>query len=376
VGQRTDDPRIWQIGELAVLVDDGTIVEDGLGQGVLVRALVGLGPDGRARALLLTPLSLQGIELVLQGVVEDLEEGEVVIEGQKVLVPVGSLPPRLKIGDRVEVRAQHRDGALVASEVRVLTPVDMAATLVIEGTAEQDLVVALGEATAWRAAGRGFRVLSTTVILAEGGPVKKGTRVRVVARAIDDELIAERIVVLAPSSPSPNLVAVQGVFQPGGDGKWIVGGVAVEPPKNAPTPEPGSVLRVELLQEGGQTKATDAVVISGPNNTGMTNVRGPIISIDKEAWQVNGITVRITGQTRIKGDPKVGKEVDVWGDLQADGSIAASFIEVLEPAPAQPSPTPAAPATSTPQADSSATPVTSGRGTPSPTPHPSPTPVP
>jgi len=364
VARPTDDPRIWEIGQERVRVDEATIVPaGGLEEGRVVRVLAGVGADGRLRALTVTPLGLPGVEIVLQGMVEGKEGDELVVEGQRIRLWQEDMAQGVRVGDLVQVRAYKGQEGMVAAELRVLTPLDMAATVIIEGPAEGGEATA-GGATTWRVGGHTLRVLPTTVVVAEAGALRPGARVRVVARQLDHTLVAERIVVLEQQAPAPQMVAVQGVFQRGEDGRWKVGGVEVEPPPQAPAPEPGSVLRVEAVQEDGQVKAKQVVVVAGPDSTGMAHLRGTIAEMGDERWTVDGTTVLITAETTVSGQPAVGAQVEVWGDLQPDGSIVATYVEVAgaeEQAPPAQGTSEATPSAATPvPAQATPTPMPEG----------------
>lgn len=362
VGRRTENPRLWRVGQQEVWVDEATIVAgEGLAEGKVVRVLAGVGANGRLRALTVTSLALPGVEVVLQGVVEDVQGDQLVVEGQRIRLFQADMAQGIQVGDLVQVRAYMNQGGLVAAELRPLTPLDMAATIIIEGAADEDLSSSQGAVT-WRVGGHVFRVLPTTMVMAEGGALRKGVRVRVIARQQGEVLVAERILVLESQAPLPRVVAVQGVLQ-GVEGRsWNVGGVQVQPPPQAPRPEPGSILRIQAVEEGGTVRATDVVVIAGPESTGMAHVRGVVSRMEEGRWTVDGTVILVTKETKVSGKPAPGSLVEVWGELQANGSVKATFVEVLggEPGPS-PTPTPEA----TPQA--TPTPTSTPEATPQPT---------
>jgi len=368
VGRRTDDPRLWRVGQQEVWVDEATIVSgEGLVEGRVVRVLAGVGANGRLRALTVTPLALPGVELVLQGVVEEVQDDQLVVEGRRIRLLQAGMAQGVQVGDLVKVRAYMNQEGLVAAELRPITPLDMAATIIVEGAADEDLSSSQGAVT-WRVGGHVFRVLPTTMVMAEGGALRKGARVRVIARQQGDVLVAERILVLESQAPLPRVVAVQGVLQ-GVEGRsWNVGGVQVEPPPQAPRPEPGSILRVQAVEEGGTVKATDVVVIAGPESTGMVHLRGIVSRMEEGQWTVDGTIIVVTPETKISGKPAPGSSVEVWGELQADGSVKAAFVEVLggeQEASPTPTPTPERTPQETP------TPTPTPQATPQPTPTPS-----
>ncbi len=61
-----------------------------------------------------------------------------------------------------------------------------------------------------------------------------------------------------------------------------------------------------------------------------TDLEGTVESMSNSAWVVSGVRVLIDNETEIEGDPALGESVRVEGTLQADGTVLADRIRLLE----------------------------------------------
>ncbi len=370
VARPTGEPGVWLIGPYQVRVGDITLGDVPLEQGKLVRVLVGRDPDRVLRALTVAVVGSPGQEIIVRGVVQRIEGTELDVDGRLVRIASGASLDTVNVGDTVQVRAYVSNEGLVATEVRLLGGLNLVSTFSLDGTAEDDLTLGQRQDVLWRVAGQVFRVTPSTVIDAGAGEPRRGAFVRVEARRQGQELVAQRITVLSAAAPASGSLWVQGVYQGSANGKWLVGGAAVDPPPGATPPPEGALVRVEAVRSGDRVEARGAVVVMGQQQGVLVKVRGTLREMrDDGTWLVGDSTVRVGADAHVAGKPEVGAEVEV----QATSSIAglqAVYVQVLAPAPAPP---PAETPTPTPTPSPTPTP-TSTASAASPTASPSPEP--
>jgi len=232
----------------------------------------------------------------------------------------------------------------------------------------------------WVVAGRPILLTVETSIDETAGRATVGAEV--VVHAIPGKggaLVARRIVV--QKSAQPKRVEFTGLIEEIGAHSWKVGGQWVEIGPKTGIPEVvevGWLAHVEALRyPDGRLMATRIVV----ERPGMEErfLEGAIESMGEDTWMVAGTVIVLDGQTVIEGRPEVGKRAEIQGYLQADGSVLARHIRVLEPT-ATPTPTPSPTLSPTPttagEETPTRTPTAAAAGiTPTATPSPSPMPT-
>lgn len=136
--------------------------------------------------------------------------------------------------------------------------------------------------------------------------------------------------------------------------------------------------RGQLLDEIASRRIEDArAIVQLGRKVAHVPLQGSIEAIAEDAWEISGLTVRITPDTRITGDPAVGCRIQGRATAPGDGSLIAEVIEVeplpqaqgeapREASPTAPPPVPTPSATATATAAPDAPAGGSGRGAPVP----------
>ena len=143
------------------------------------------------------------------------------------------------------------------------------------------------------------------------------------------DLLAQRVTVLAATG-DPESVNLVGVFQATRSGRWIIGGLSVEPPQQtAQPPEVGSLLAVEAERLDNVLVLTRFTVIQGPQDAELIKMRGTIGNIGNTTWSLEIGQVRVSSAT-VSGKPIQGARVIVWGDKGNDGVFQVVYAQVLD----------------------------------------------
>jgi len=185
-------------------------------------------------------------------------------------------------------------------------------------------IVTSMKGSAWIVGARSIRLTGGTERL---GQITVGARVTVVAEWRDGVLVAKRIILRKPVVRQEFSDFIEDIQ----DEVWTVGGRVLSVPAavvSGDTPQVGCLAHVALDEW-----ADGSVVVTGIVVECLQPVQfeGLIESISGDRWQVGSITVIVSGQTDIEGVPQVGRRAEVQGYEQADGSVLATHIWVLEP---------------------------------------------
>jgi hypothetical protein len=139
--------------------------------------------------------------------------------------------------------------------------------------------------------------------------------------------------------PARGEVELRGILSAINGDTWIVNGVNVIVGPRIEikgNPRVGGQVKVEgQLQANGSVLAREITGI-GLNPTQSSRpergaeIRGLIRAMNGNTWLVDGFTVIIGERTEITGSPMVGSPVKIVGQLQADGSLLAREVKVLE----------------------------------------------
>ncbi len=139
--------------------------------------------------------------------------------------------------------------------------------------------------------------------------------------------------------PARGEVELRGILSAINGDTWVVNGVnVIVGPRTEikGNPRVGGQVKVEgQLQANGSVLAREITGI-GLNPTQSSRpergaeIRGLIRAMNGNTWTVEGFTVIISDTTEVKGTPMVGSPVKIAGTLQADGSLLAREVKVLE----------------------------------------------
>lgn len=104
--------------------------------------------------------------------------------------------------------------------------------------------------------------------------------------------------------------------------------------------------RSQLEQHFATERVAEVEAVATQGRTAAVEFSGPLQQMEGARWQIAGLTVVVTEDTRLTGVPAVGDWLRVEGDTQPDGTVRAVSLRVLSPS-ATPRP-PANQASSTP----------------------------
>ena len=196
------------------------------------------------------------------------------------------------------------------------------------------------EPSAWTVDGQAVRLDSNTKIGPQDVPPVIGAMASVVAvRTEDGGLLALEITVEPVAQATEQPFEFQGLIERFGATEWVVGGhtllitadTAIE---NAP--QIGLLAEVKALRRGDGSLIAVQIRVQLPSE--VVQFEGTIQSLGAVQWTVEGVTVRLDGQTQVVGDPAIGSRAEVEGLLLPDDSVLARKIVVQ----AVPTPTPTA----------------------------------
>jgi hypothetical protein len=203
----------------------------------------------------------------------------------------------------------------------------------------------------WMISGRTVHVTTSTELDMEGGAFVLGARVKVEGQARADSSVDAREIELAKSGDpedSEDEVEFKGTVTSlpstaGFIGDWIVGGKTVHVSASTRIDTEHGPVRTGAFVEVKATMrddgSLDALRIEVENDEqgedGRAEVKGTIQSLPSSGlvgdWVVAGRVIHVISSTAIDqehGDAAVGAFVEVTGNVNADGSIDATRIEV------------------------------------------------
>jgi hypothetical protein len=321
----------WIISGTKILVDEATIVEGNTGEvvGQVAQVTTIRGPDA-PRAL---DISLRGSEdlakmATISGVIDSVQGDTIQVGGRTVLLGQHILlDGQLRQGTKVEVVGEAGEGQTFEATLIHVTPTeDGQDAFVYEGTLEQ------ATASQWQVSGRTFELDPSTYIDAGTLLIHPGVNARVEGVCRGSDLVAKRIVLLAPEGP-PETVTVEGVFQGQADGAWLIGGIPIDFAPESPallTPPTGTLVKVSGSQKGQAIVVTTAESTRPPEDLGLVKLEGVVSQLDNNQWQIGPAPFRSSAVTRVTGQLIPGARAIVWALPSEDGSLDAIYIDVLD----------------------------------------------
>jgi hypothetical protein len=259
---------------------------------------------------------------------------------------------RVAIGAFVEVKGNPQsDGSVDATKIEVQS--SRQGEMKFKGTIES-FPSSPGFAGDWRVGGRVVHVTSSTRIEQHDGPVAVGAFVEIEGTPQPDgSLDAVKIEVKSNVSGGDGRDELKGAIEslpagPGLVGDWTISGRTVHVTSSTIiNQEHGPAAVGALVEVNGKVRADGSLDASrievkpdlggGSGNAGGGgNFKGTIESLPAALigdWTISGRTVHVTASTRIKqehGAVATGVRVKVKGARQADGSILAARIQVMD----------------------------------------------
>jgi hypothetical protein len=336
----------WSIGGLNVRIDERTI-----GQRELQAGGTASGIFAWSAGNVLQALSLESIPApepaYVSGPVEKVTSEGMEIAGQwyefspetlfKDEINVGD-PVRAilsnYVGDPVRAILSNFDDGAVAQTVEPApetTGVDQTTTVTFLGTIESDVVLG----SAWEVSGLNFVVPESVSIDASAGNAEPGARAMVEASYEDDTFTADSITILSDGSADDDIYIV-GTFGGLEDGRWIVGGLSLVPPRNVSEPTVGSILSIDARRTGNLLRADEWIVVGASDDDTLVRLEGMVQTLSLDLWDIGIAEIGVGDSAEIAGDASAGSRVLIFGSQDDDGMLQASYIRVLdeEPIPA------------------------------------------
>ena len=180
----------------------------------------------------------------------------------------------------------------------------------------------------WLIDGQRVLVTDETSIDDRAGEATVGAKVWVNAEWSAGVLVAVCIKVEEPAVErrefSNRITSIQGEV-------WTIGGSAYSIPSetvSGDSPEVGCLARVALDEYPDGSVVIVSVVVECQHPVQFGGIIG---SIAGNRWQIGGWTVIEDEGTVVEGVREIGRWAEVEGNQQADGSVLATHIRVLEP---------------------------------------------
>ncbi len=290
-----------------------------------------------------TPTQIPTLGVVtFKGMVDSLGSDSLVVEGMTFRIDAQTiLPVGLQAGDAVVVKAVLLpDGSRYALEVTRLEKTPDESEFKFYGVVES-----ISETT-WVISGETVQVTPQTQIKAG---IVVGSLVEVEGVVSEGNLVAYKISLeddeVQPSpQPTPgeseenNEVEWFGVLNQMTEGAWVVGDQTVQVTPQTEikgNPQLGDLVKVHAVQTESGYAAREIEKIRSFPTAGAPQARnfkfyGTVESINGSTWVVSGITVTVDTNTKLKGNPVVGSQVEVKALAQTDGTYLATQIKVKE----------------------------------------------
>lgn len=325
---------LWLIGGVEVRVDQRTFGALALQAGDSAEVVAARGANGRLHALNLSTIESGQPEsgTVVSGALEEVTDDEILVAGHRIAITSQTLLKlKLQQGQRVQITVSSGAGGAVASAVE---PSDAEAgvtdepTLVYEGTITGQ-VSADGETNQWVIGGQAFVITPATVVDAQAGAVKAGARAFVQAVSRENQLLAQRVIILAGDADSDD-VHLTGVFQGSSAQLWSVSGLMVEAEEGMPAPEVGSLVAIDAERNGNRIVGRETTVLEPPGQDGLVRLQGLVASVDGSTWTVGFARVQVGKDTKIFGDAIAGTRALIWSREAADGTLQAAYVRILD----------------------------------------------
>ncbi len=266
----------------------------------------------------------------------------------------------VRVGASVEVKGNQRsDGSVDATRIEV-NPTnggdddgdDNDEDIHFSGTVETFPAGLIGD---WRVGGRIIHVSTSTHIEQEIGPIAVGAFVQIEGPGLSDGSInATEIEVKSNVGGNDGRHELKGRIEhlpdtPGFVGTWIVSGRSVNVISSTNIKQEEALVAVGTLVEVSGTLESDNSITasrietkssfddSGNQNGDRAKFKGTVESRPGSGligdWIIGGRTVQVTASTRVKqqhGAATVGTRVKVKGVGQADGSVRADKLQVMD----------------------------------------------
>jgi hypothetical protein len=190
----------------------------------------------------------------------------------------------------------------------------------------------------WTVGGQVVRISANTRIDENAARAAVGAIARVLAvRREDDTLLAIEITIERAAQPPEQPFEFQGLIESFGPTQWVVSGHTLI--INADTviegtPHKGLLAEVKALRRGDGSLRAVRIFVRLPSEE--VEFEGLIQSLSGGEWIVEGVTVRLDGQTLVEGIPTVGASAEVQGLPLPDGAVLARRIVVQAPPTATP----------------------------------------
>ncbi|HLG16840.1 MAG TPA: DUF5666 domain-containing protein [Blastocatellia bacterium] len=358
----------WTVSGRTVHVTSSTLIDQEHGSvaiGALVEVKGSLRSDGSVDARKIE------VESTIEGPGDD-PEGEVkgpitalpdtagfvgdwTVAGRTVHVSSSTLIDQehgaVELGAFVEVNGVARaDGSIDAARIEVQSGAgpDPEDEIKFKGTI-QSFPSTPGFVGDWMIGGKTIHVTASTKIEQETGPVAVGAFAEVEGTAQSDGSIDARKVEVE-SNPGGDdgrhelTGAIESLPSGGLIGNWTVNGRTVHVTSSTIIDQEhgpavvGAIVEVKgSLGTDGSLTATRIEVKSMAGGGGSASLKGTVQSLPPSGlvgdWTVSGQTVHVSSRTKIKqehGTIAIGTRVKVKGTRQADGTIAASKIQVRD----------------------------------------------
>ncbi len=323
----------WVVGGVSVLVDRSTIVEGEAGNivGKVANVAVVRQSDESLHALTVSVQSQGDVAggMRIAGVVDDVKDDRISVGDRLVAIDKHTIRDgQLRAGSQVEVIGQNTGNTFEASFIHIASPEEAGETFAYEGKVEQV------SPQSWTVGGLTFVVGASTPVDAGALFMEPGARARVQAERQGDELVAQRITLLA-STQVDDTVAVEGTFLKRLDnGHWLVGGLEVDASLSAvQLGTTGTLVRAvgNRGDQNGQIFSARSVEPFLPGGeTNLVRVEGVMTRLGGNAWLVGPARVQITDETVIDGKLLAGGRALVWGRPGLSDSLEAVYVDVLD----------------------------------------------
>jgi hypothetical protein len=290
-----------------------------------------------------TPTHIPTLGVVtFKGTVDSLSSDSLVVEGMTFRIDAQTiLPAGLQAGEAVLVKAVLLpDGSRYALEVTRLEKTPDESEFKFYGVVES-----ISETT-WVVSGETIQITPQTQI--EAGIVV-GSLVEVEGVVSEGNLVAHKIALEdekeekpspqpSPSVPEANEVEWFGVLNQMTEGAWMIGDQTVQVTPQTEikgNPQPGDLVKVHAVQTDSGYVAHEIEKIRSFPTAGAPQARnfkfyGTVESINGSTWVISGVTVNVDTNTKFKGNPVVGSQVEVKALAQTDGTYLATQIKVKE----------------------------------------------
>lgn len=343
-------PNNATVGGMRLMINDATVMDDGLAPNQVVEAESVMGDDGLKAVAIHQAGANQPASLTfeLTGQVESQTGDAWMVGGHPVQVPAtAELTGAPRVGDLVTVQGStDAAGALLAREVRTVA----AGQAGDDGEVEfNGLVTSIG-ASEWVIGSRTVLVTPQTELKPGVG---LGVLVKVHASPQADGRLVAREIEPAPAAqptnaPATGTPAAQPTHDPAREQEWTgvlsaingqvwtIGGINV---RIIAATEVKGTLQVGDLLKVHARPGSDGVLVArevehanrddddDDNRPGEQEFTGVLSAINGQVWTIGGVAVRVTTGTEVKDTLQIGDTVKVHATAGSDGTLVAREVE-------------------------------------------------